>query len=471
MMMSPTKEGAISEELDGIDLGDERLNKRSRRLIAALATDPQSSLNAACEGWNETHAAYRFIDNANVTPAKILRPHQAATLRRMQAQPVVLIPQDTTELDYTAHPAEDAKCLNIKQRFGFYEHVQLAVTPAGLPLGVVGTASHDREPESLGRTQDRRTSAIEDKESLRWLQAYRAACERQASCPATQVVSIADREGDIYDLYVAHREQVGPRAEFLIRAQQARSTLQPDPAAGKRAFCKVLDEVRRSPLLKTLRIDLTATSKRAAREACLEIRALTVEVKPPHARKHLRSVVVNVVLVEEVDGPGDGTDVSWQLLTSLPIDTVEEVSLVVNYYRQRWAVEIFFKILKTGCHVEKLQLETTARLKNALALYEIIAWRIMFLTYLNRTAPDTPCDRCFTPPEWKSVWLVTARTPPPLQPPTLAEFVVLLTRLGGYNNRAEERPPGPLPFWIGLRRMHDLALAYQTFGPDAATYV
>jgi hypothetical protein len=470
-MMSKMSEGAIGEELHGIDLGDQRLNKRSKQLITSLAIDPQSSINAACEGWDETHAAYQFIDNAKVTPAKILQPHQAATLRRMQTHPVVLIAQDTTELDYTAHPAKDAKCLNVEQRLGFYEHVQLAVTPAGLPLGVVGTESHDREPESLGHAPDRRTAAIEDKESLRWLQAYRAACELQALCPVTQVVSIADREGDIYDLYVEYRDRVGPRAELVIRAQQARSTLQPNPALGKMGYCKVLDEVRRSPLLTTIKIDLAATSKRAAREACVEIRAITVTVKPPHARKHLLPVVVNVVLVEEVGGPGDGTDVSWQLITSLPINTLEDVLLIVSYYEQRWTVEIFFKILKTGCRVEKLQLETTARLKNALALYEIIAWRIMYLTYLNRTDPHAPCDQYFASQEWKSIWLVTKKTPPPGKPPTLAEFVRLLTQLGGYNNRAKERQPGPLPFWIGLRRMYDLALAYQTFGPEAGTYV
>ena len=469
--MSKTNDGVIGEELHGIELGDRRLNKRSQQLITSLAIDPQLSINASCQGWSETHAAYQFMDNAKVTPAKILQPHRAATLLRMQTHPVVLIPQDTTELDYTAHPAKDAKCLNMAQRFGFYEHVQLAVTPEGLPLGVVGRESHDRERESLGQAPERRTLAIEDKESLRWLQAYRAACELQALCPNTQVVSIADREGDIYDLYVDYRDRVGPRAELLVRAQQARSTLQANPALGKKGFCKVLDELRQSPLLGTLKIDLTATDKRAAREARLEIRALTVQVKPPHARKHLQAVIVNVVLVEEVGGPGDGTDVSWQLLTSLPIDTVDEVLLVVNYYRQRWAVEIYFKTLKTGCKVEELQLETTSRLKNALVLYEIIAWRIMYLTYLNRTAPKTPCDHCFTPHEWKSVWFVTKKTPPPINPPTLAEFVRLLTSLGGYNNRAKERPPGPLPFWIGLRRMYDLALAHQTFGPDTGTYV
>lgn len=463
--------GTMIDELEGIDLGDQRLNKRSRQLITSLAVDPTMSINASCEGWNDTHAAYQFLDNSKVAPAKILEPHRRSTLRRIQRNPVVLIAQDTTELDYTAHPAKDAKCLNSYSRLGFYEHVQLAITPEGLPLGVVGTQSHDRAPESLGHAHDlaRRTAPIEDKESLRWLNGYRNACELQASCADTKVVSIADREGDIYDIYVDHRDRDGPRADLVVRALQPRSTLQRNPTMGVDAFCKVVDELRQSPLLATVKIELTETSKRAARVAHLEIRALTLNVKPPHARKRLKPVTVNVILVEEVGGPGDGTDVSWQLITSLPIDTVEDALQVVTYYRQRWAVEIYFRILKSGCKVEELQLETTARLRNALALYEIIAWRIMYLTYLNRTAPSTPCDRVFAPHEWKSVWYVTNNTPPPLKPPTLAEFIRLLTRLGGYNNRAKERSPGPLPFWIGIRRMYELALAYQTFGPESQT--
>jgi hypothetical protein len=110
----------IAEELHGIDLGDERLNKRSQHIIDALAAAPQASVNAACEGWSDTVAAYRFFDNPAVEPDKILEPHIEATRRRMQAQPVVLILQDTTELDFTSHPPDDAGCLNEAHRFGFF---------------------------------------------------------------------------------------------------------------------------------------------------------------------------------------------------------------------------------------------------------------------------------------------------------------------------------------------------------------
>ena len=111
----------ISEELHGIDLGDKRLNERSETIIETLSADPQASINAACDGWAETQAAYRFFDNSKVTPEKILRPHIEATKQRIRTQPVVLLVQDTTELDFTAHPADDHRRLNAATRFGFYD--------------------------------------------------------------------------------------------------------------------------------------------------------------------------------------------------------------------------------------------------------------------------------------------------------------------------------------------------------------
>ena len=143
-----------------------------------------------------------------------------------------------------------------------------------------------------------------------------------------------------------------------------------------------------------------------------------------------------------------------------------------DYYVARWTVEVFFRVFKTCCKVEKIQLETLSRLKNCLAFYKIIAWRTMYLTYLNRECPALPCDAMFDDCEWKSVWRVVTQTELPQIPPTLSEFMSLLTQLGGYNNRKTERLPGPQPVWVGIRRMTGLATAWMTFGPGAEeTYV
>jgi len=470
-------EGIVAE-LAGVQLGDERLNRRSKKVIEALAANPEASVNAACGGWSDTLAAYRFFNNDAVTPEKILRPHRDATVARMREQPVVLIVQDTTELDFTAHPPRDAKCLNRPTRFGLYDHTLLAVTPERLCLGVVGGEQFDRDPETLGQSKDRATSPIEEKESLRWLTGYRRACELAAECPQTRVVSVADREADVYDIFVeaqrqreasSSHEPSKPCADFLVRARVERCLTERDAEAGGATYLKVRGEVERSRLLGTRVVNLPETPKRAARAATIELRAVTVIVKPPHARSHLPAVTMNVVLAQEVGAPGDGDGVSWLLLTSLPIDTLDAVLRVVDHYVARWTVESYFRVLKSGCRVEEIQLETLPRLKNCLALYKIIAARILYLTYLNRVTPDIPCDTVFAPCEWKSVYRVVAKKPLPPQPPRLGDFLKLVTQLGGYNNRATEPPPGPQPLWTGLRRMLDFAQAWLAFGPECQT--
>ncbi len=454
----------IAAELQGIDLGDERLNKRSARIIETLAVNPEASINAACGSWSETIAAYRFFNNPSVEPNEILQPHVDATKERINQHPVVLIAQDTTELDFTHHAPGDARCLNTKDRFGLYDHTHLALTPDRLCLGVVGTEQFDRAPQSLGRAQERKTLPIEQKESFRWLTGYRLASQLASKCLDTQIVSVADSEADIYDIFIEAKQHSTP-ADFVIRAKEDRSTMERDPDSGPAVYRKVWDEVRASEIRTTRIIDLSQTPKREARKAELEIRAMRIAVKPPHARSSLPSVTYNVVLVEEVNGPNDDTDVSWLLITTLPIDLIEDILRVIDYYRARWMIEVYFRVLKTGCRVEEIQLETTDRLKNCLAFYKIIAWRVMYVTYLNRECPSLPCTAVFDDSEWKSVWRITTKKELPDIPPALSEFVPLLAGLGGYNNRNRDLPPGPQAIWVGIRRMTDFAIAWTAFGP------
>ena len=460
---APTVSEAIADELNGIDLNDKRLDKRAVTILETLAANPEASINAACHGWSETQAAYRFFDNEAVTPAALLQPHRAATITRVKQRPVALIVQDTTELDYGGHPPGDARCLNAAHRRGLYAHCHLAVTPDKLNLGVLRVDYHDRDPDSLGKTEERERWPIEEKESFRWLDGYRLACDVAAAAPETQVVSVADREADIYDIFVDARRNEGPKAEFIIRSRVERNTTERDRAKGPKTYGKVRDDVASSPVLATRVIELPATPKRAARQARLEIRAVSVLVRPPRDRLRRPEVMMNVVLVQEVGGPGDGTDVEWLLLTSLPVGTGEQILLAVDYYVARWAVELFFKTWKSGCRVEQIQLETLARLKNCLAVYAIVAWRIMAVTYEARIDPEQPCTKAFADIEWQAVWMVVKKQPLPEEPPTLGELLKMLAILGGHNNRVGEPPPGPQTIWTGMRRMTDFARAWQIF--------
>jgi hypothetical protein len=455
----------IQSELQSIDLGDQRLNQRAGKVIEALAADPEGSINAASNGWTETKGAYRFFDNPKVNAKKVLQPHVENTHHRIEQHDVVLIIQDTTELDFSDHPTVDAGVLNAENRFGCYDHSHIAFTPHRLCLGVLGVDLFSRTPESLGKSNQRQSDPIEQKESFRWLKGYRLACQCAAAHRDTQIISVADCECDIYDIFL-EAQQHRTAADFVIRSRLPRSTTERDPEAGDWAYKKVRQEVAAGKPLTRRQVELPQTPKRAARTATLEIRAATVTVKPPHARGHLPPVTYNVVLVEEVDGPGDDTDVNWLLITSLSIKTVDDVLRVIDYYTARWPIEVFFRVYKSGCRVEQIQLETNHRLENALMMYKVICWRVMYVTFLGRECPELACDVMFSEVEWKPVWKIVRDDPLPATTPTLEEFIPLLAQLGGYNNQKYDGPPGPQAIWIGIRRMTDFSLAWQAFGPN-----
>jgi hypothetical protein len=178
---------------------------------------------------------------------------------------------------------------------------------------------------------------------------------------------------------------------------------------------------------------------------------------------------VNVVLVSEVDPPAGDEPVEWLLITSLPVHDIEQVRLIVQYYCGRWMIEVFFRVLKSGCRVEERRFEQMDRLLACLAVYLIVAWRTLYVCRLGRSCPEMSCEAVFEPAEWKSVWKVVQREDPPNEPPPLGMMVRLVAQLGGYVNRKRTDPPGPQTVWIGLQRMHDFALCWQLFGPDTET--
>lgn len=452
----------IGDELWGIDLGDRRLNERAVKLLETLSRQPMVSINAACGGLAETTAAYRFFDNDKVTAENILEPHVAATVERMRGHSVVLMIQDTTELDFSAHPPEGAGPLRSWQTRGYLDHTTLAVTPERLALGVVDVQMLARTEAGFGQSRSRSKDPFETKELFRWLEGYRVAARLQALVPDTQLISVADREGDLYEVLVETRDAL-QKVEFVIRSNKDRRLPERDPEAAGNTWIKLHDRLAESSVRAAQTIDLPRTSKRAARTAVVEVRADTFTLKPPQTKSKLGTVTVNVIEVRETNPPADGTAVHWILLTSLPITSVAEILLAVDYYTARWTIESYFRVLKSGCTIEDLQLETTPRVQRCLMLYRIIAWRVMHLTYLGRECPELPCDVVFADHEWQPVWQIVKQSPPPKTPPPLAEFVRTLATLGGYNHRKHDGPPGPQTLWLALRRMTDFSLAWLTF--------
>jgi hypothetical protein len=197
----------------------------------------------------------------------------------------------------------------------------------------------------------------------------------------------------------------------------------------------------------------------------VEIRATTVTLRPPYRPdRKLPEVTVNVVLVEEPNPPAGQPPIQWVLITTLPIETPEQIQTIVRYYCIRWQIEVYFRTLKSGCRIESRYFERLGRLMNCVAMYSIVAWKVLYLCRLSRECPDLDCEVVFEPSEWQAVFTTLRNEPLPSQPPRLNEMVRMVASLGGYVIRKSTHP-GTQTLWLGLQRVHDLSTAWETFGP------
>jgi hypothetical protein len=476
-------DASLLDEVRGVDLRDARLNRRLGIILESFAATPTLSIPAAAQKRAELEAVYRFCRNPNVSPNEILKGHFAASRERIAQCQYVLLVQDTTELDLTrpSQHVRGAGPLDSESRRGAFLHPLIAYTGSGLPLGMAWQKNWSRERIQPGsraeKTDERKQIAIEEKESVRWLEGLRAAREVAESCPGTTCVCVGDSECDIYELFSEPRSISGPAGQvhILVRSCQERTTddestwLKKAREATPLFTCTVKVSARKAKI--AAKLQGKRKQSREKRMAEVEVRATTVTLRPPQRlRGKLPNITLNVVLVEEPNPPEGCEPIQWLLVTSLPIGDAEKVQNIVNSYCVRWQIEIFFRTLKSGCRVEARQFETLDRLMNCLAVYAIVAWRIVYLTQLGRDCPDVDCEVVFEPCEWKAVYVTLKHEEPPAKPPRLNEMIRMIASLGGYVNRKNTQP-GPQTLWIGLQRVHDLATAWNEFGPGTKIFL
>jgi hypothetical protein len=472
----------VREEVAAADLKDKRLDERFAQVLSDLGHHPNASIPAACGGHKEMVAAYRFFANAKTNYDNVHHPHTQATIQRVREQKTVICSQDTTELDLTRpnQSVEGAGSLGDGPRRGLFLHRLEALTPNGTPLGRVWSnvwarpEEPDPPPTAKQKQQKRKAASIEQKESFRWLEGFRHTRVLAEQCPGVTCVCVADSEADIYELFVEDRGTSNP-IHFVIRLCQERSVVTDadQPAQQIRTsvektavlFTKSISVRARQP--KVACEDRTRRCQRVAREAVVEVRASSVTLDPPYrAQQKLPPVTVHVVQTREINPPAGEEPVEWLLVTSLPIHDESAVRVVLDDYALRWMSEVFFRVLKSGCRVEERLFEHCDRLEVCLAVYEIVAWRTLFLCRLGRSEPRMSCELVLEACEWKAVWMAIHQKPPPKKAPTLLEMVCLIAQLGGYVNwPGRPDPPGPQTLCLGMQRMHDLAWAWKTFGP------
>jgi hypothetical protein len=445
----PTAYQWATEEVATARLGDARLTKRLARIVADKLANPTASIPQASGAWAATKAAYRFFASPQVSADAIRAAHAHATLQRARHHATLLLLQDTTELDYTSHPnttglghLDNALCWGLKVHSG------LAATTDGVPLGLLHQQVWTRDTPQRKGTSRARPQA--ERESQRWLTTL---AEVQALVePTTRLVVVADREADIYPLFAASRDE---RTELLVRASSNRLLV------GGQKLEQVAGEVAWQGTREVL---IPANGSRVERTARVSIGWTSVQLLPPQDYPKAASAprpAVQLVVVEEREAPEGVKPLRWLLWTTLSVERWEDAVRVVEYYRLRWLIERYHYVLKSGCGLEKLQLETGAGLERALATFGIVAFRLLFMTYEARVKPDAPCTVVFAEHEWQALYCAVHRTTQlPAEAPTLREAVRLVARLGGFLARKGDGEPGVKTIWRGLIRLEDIVTGW-----------
>ena len=469
-------------ELGDAPLGDKRLSARLVRSATLLAQCPGHAFTgapdrAAVKGY------YRLIDHpdkSQVTPEHIVAPHRARTIERMRAHDTVLCIQDGSDLNFATRPGcEGLGIIGRNQTsaktLGLHLHLTLAVSGAGLPLGVLrcgfdapslGEVSPEQPPGAGGEGPSSPTDTEPEADdsahkTRRWLDGLHDVAEAASGLPRnTRVLSVMDREADFFELFDAQR-RIG-RVDVLVRAKHDRRL--------GRGLPKLFATLRNAPADGHVEIDIARVSARpkSSRKQARPARSARVaraevhyrELTLPSTIEGLAPVTLWAVHVRESAPPEGEKPLEWFLLTSVRVESIEAALETVGHYLRRWRVEDFFRVLKSGCRAEHLGFHSAERLERALTIQAVIAWRLMLMTLLGREVPECDAELLFTDIELR--FLADYAADCGLSAPdTLAGAVLLVALLGGYQNRKHDPPPGHQLMWRGYERMSLATLGYR----------
>jgi hypothetical protein len=444
------------EEFGGARLGDARLRQRLLTLARDFYAQPQARLPQACQSRAKTKAAYRFFDHPDTSMEILLEPHYEATRRRVAAEKLVLAVQDTTSLNYTTPvPADDLGPIGTQAEgaVGLWLHSTLAFNGEGTPLGLLDVQCWARDATQFGQRQRRKERSIEEKESAKWLRSFRALAEVQRRTPGTRLVSVGDREADIYELFQeALADPQGPG--LLVRAEQDRLR-----ADGQGHLWPWLEQQAAAGVQE---IRVPRRGAQAARVARLQVRWARVTLRAPRSKPHLRELTLWAVLAQEGEAPAGIKPLRWMLLTTGPVESFAAACEKLHGYTLRWGIEVYHRTLKSGCQIEHRQLGAADRIETCLAIDLVVAWRIFHLAKLGRETPDVPCTVYFEEAEWKAlVAYITHNPTPPAQPPSLREAMRMVATLGGFLGRKGDGEPGTQTLWLGLQYLDPLTAMWR----------
>ena len=446
-----------AQEIGALDLGDRRLTKRAVQILEARWAKPTASFYGSFEGWTPAKGAYGFIEHKSplISLDSLLAPHAQATRARMAAEPVALLVQDTTGLNFTGLvQTVGLGPLGEDKGRGLWLHSLLAFRPDGLPLGLLGAKCWARPPAPNQPQRGRNAKSIDQKESVRWVEALGVSAQAARMMRQTQVVAITDREGDLYEMH--DQVQVGPaNLHTLIRAQHDRNL---------EDHQKLWAKMAAQPLGDTRTVDVPRHLGQPARKATVEVRwsSITIEAPKVGCKKGWPALTLWAVWIHEPNPPAGLEALDWMLLTDLPITHGQQAWEKVQWYCRRWGIEEWHRILKSGCGVEKREFKSAQNLQRVLAFDLIVAWRVMACLKAGRTHPELPAAAFYTPVELAVLRATLKKKGQRLSEHcTLAEVNGWVAQWGGYAGRRGDGLPGAESLRIGLTHLMAAATGWE----------
>ncbi len=450
----------LNQELMGCEFKDERLGKRFRMLCEQLWNGVGKTIPFSCQDWANTKAAYRFFSNERVTEDQILEGHFRSTKERFfNTDGPILILQDTTEFSYERDQSELGatriipnekdilgKVRRITKR-GILMHSSLALTTEGLPLGIASVKFWTRKKfkgcNELKKHINPTRMPIEKKESYRWLENMEKSTKLFSD--HDRCIHIGDRENDIYEFFCLTKK-LG--THFLVRTCVDRLA-----GSGNHTVKNEMDEIK----VKGLHRIEMRDKKGNVSEALLKIKYKHIKVLPPIGKKEkYPELYLTVIHAEENKKPKDRDKIVWKLITDLPVGSCKDAIEKINWYALRWKIEVFHKILKSGCRVEDSKLQTAERLVKLISVYCILSWRIFWMTMINRCCPNASPRLALTDIEIK----ILNEAVKDNKNKKLSDYLIKIAKLGGYLARASDPPPGNIVMWRGLARLIDIQLGF-----------
>jgi hypothetical protein len=475
----------VDEELGAANFGDKRLNKRFIAMAKKFDQSPEQSIPKAFVDWSQVKATYRFFENEQVSAQKIHEPHFQQTLDRLKSRETVLIIQDTTFFLYSHYPkttglGKVGKAVGKRKDFenqGLIMHTSFAIDPSGLPLGILNQKIFARSENSLKTTQlpanVKRKLPIEYKESSKWIEPIEWISLLTPDTFKGKLVHVADREADFFEFFWKAKTE---GAHILIRASHNRN-IDSKSRINTKQFqnTQLFEKALKQPQLGCIEIEVEADSKkqRSARTATLGIRTGDFTLWPE--RHHYAAQCVPApqlplwfVYVLEENPPFQEEPLEWLLITNLPTDDLNSAIEKVRWYEKRFQIETFHKILKSGFQVESQRMSTAEKLTKYLSFMSILAWKILWMTWIARVEPQKSASEILLYSEYKVIrQYFNINTDRDL---TVAEAIRLIARLGGFLNRKGDGDPGPIVLWRGWNRLSDLNTGWnlkysnQTYG-------